>query len=53
MASLDLSAALDVVNIGLSVKRLDIVGIPADVVSLMETWLTGRLFFVLINGDNS
>ena len=36
MASLDLSAAFDVVNIGLLRKRLDIVGIPADVVSLIE-----------------
>ena len=53
MASLDLSAAFDVVNIGLLVKRLDIIGVPTDVVSLIETWLTERLFYVSINGDNS
>ena len=53
MASLDLSAAFDVVNIGLLRKRMDIVGIPADVVSLIDTWLTERLFYVSINGDNS
>ena len=53
MASLDLSAAFDVVNIGLLVKRLDIIGVPTDVVSLIETWLTERLFYVSVNGDNS
>jgi hypothetical protein len=53
MASLDLSAAFDVVNIELLKKRLDIVGIPSDVVSLIEVWLTDRLYYVSINGDNS
>ena len=53
MASLDLSAAFDVVNVGLLLKRLDIVGIPADVVSLIDTWLSGRISYVSIDGDNS
>jgi hypothetical protein len=53
MASLDLSAAFDVVNVGLLIKRLDIVGIPADVVSLIETWLSDRIFYVSVDGDNS
>ena len=53
MASLDLSAAFDVVNTELLCKRLDIIGIPADVVSLIKTWLTERLFYVEINGNNS
>ena len=53
MACLDLSAAFDVVNVGLLIKRLDSVGIPADVVSLIETWLSDRIFYVSINGDNS
>ena len=53
MASLDLSAAFDVVNIGLLIKRLDIVGIPADVVSLIGTWLSERIFYVSVDGDNS
>ena len=53
MASLDLSAAFDVVNIELLIKRLDSVGIPADVVSLIGTWLSERIFYVSINGDNS
>ena len=53
MASLDLSAAFDVVNIQLLKKRLDIIGIPADVVSLIEAWLTKRLFYASIDGANS
>ena len=32
---------------------MDIVGIPADMVSLIEECLTGRLFNGTINGDNS
>ena len=53
MASLDLSAAFDVVNVELLLKRLDIVGIPADVVSLIRIWLTERLIYVSVNGDDS
>ena len=53
MASLDLSAAFDVVNIELLIKRLDSVGIPSDVVSLIGTWLSERIFYVSIDGDNS
>ena len=49
MASLDLSAVFDVVNIGLLNKRMDIIGIPADMVSLINTWLTKRIFYVSIN----
>ena len=53
MASLDLSAAFDVVNVKLLLKRLNVIGIPTDVVSLIETWLTDRLFYVSVDGDNS
>ena len=53
MASLDLSAAFDVVNVELLLKRLNIIGIPSDVVSLIETWLSQRLFYVSINGEDS
>ena len=49
MASIDLSAAFDVVNIGLLIKRLKIVGLPEDVVSLIEIWLKNRLFYVEID----
>ena len=53
LESLDLSAAFDLVNIQLLKKRLDVIGIPADVVSLIETLLIERLFYFSINGDNS
>ena len=45
MASLDLSAAFDVVNVPLLIKRLDIIGLPGDVIMLIETWLTERFFY--------
>ena len=50
MASLDLSAAFDVVNIDLLMKRLTIIGLPRDVLSLIEVWLKNRLFYVEIDG---
>ena len=53
MASVDLSAAFDVVNIDLLMKRLRILGLPGDVLSLIETWLRKRLFYVDINGEVS
>lgn len=53
MASLDLSAAFDMVNLELLIKRLRIVGIPADVVDLIKIWLEDRCFYVSIDGKNS
>ena len=53
MASLDLSSAFDVVNVKLLIKRLNIIGIPSDVVSLIETWLSRRHFYVSIDDSNS
>ena len=53
MASLDLSAAFDLVNVNLLVKRLKIIGMPKDLVKLIEIWLTDRTFYVEINGINS
>ena len=50
MASLDLSAAFDVVNIDLLMKRLRIIGLPGDVLSLIDVWLRNRLFYVEIDG---
>ena len=48
----DFSAAFDIVNTELLCKRLDIIGIPADVVSLIRIWLTKRFPYVSVNGDN-
>ena len=53
MASLDLSAAFDLVNLDLLLKRLKIMGIPNDLISLLEVWLRNRFFYVEANGRNS
>ena len=53
MASLDLSAAFDLVNVNLLLKRLRILGLPTDLVKLIKVWLTERKFYVEINGLTS
>ena len=47
MASLDLSSAFDVVNTALLLKRLRIIGLPEDVIKLIELWLKERTFYVI------
>ena len=49
MSSIDLSAAFDVVNLKLLLKRLKIIGLPNDVIVLIKVWLTNRLFYVDLN----
>ena len=41
-ASLDLSAAFDIVNIETLKKRLKIIGLPNNVLRLFNSWLTNR-----------
>ena len=53
MSSIDLSAAFDVVNIKLLLKRLKIIGLPGDLIDLIAVWLSNRLFYVDIDGDCS
>ena len=53
MASLDLSSAFDVVNIDLLIKRLIIIGIPDDIISLISVWLKNRTFYVMVGNDSS
>ena len=53
MASIDLSAAFDVVNINLLIDRLRIIGLPEDIVGLIKLWLENRKFYVEVNGLNS
>ena len=48
MVSLDLSAAFDVVNTDLLQKWLRVMGLPDDVVRLIETWLRNKLFYVRV-----
>ena len=49
MGSLDLSAAFDVVNVDLLIKRLTTLGLPTDWVSLLDSWLRERAAFVEIS----
>ena len=51
LTSLGLSAAFDIVNVGLLLKRLQIIGLPPDVVRLIEIWLRERYFYVSVNGS--
>ena len=53
MASIDLSAAFDLVNIKLLMKRLKVIGLPNDILRLIELWLSKRSFYVSLNGMNS
>ena len=53
MASLDLGSAFDVVNIDLLIKRLTIIGLPNDVVKLIEIRLKERSYYIRVKGQNS
>ena len=53
MSSIDLSAAFDVVNIKLLLKRLKIIGLPNDIIELIKVWLCNRLFYVDLDGECS
>jgi hypothetical protein len=53
VASLDLSAAFDIVNTNLLIKRLKIVGVPDYVIDLIQVWLKERSYYVSIDGVNS
>jgi hypothetical protein len=53
MASLDLSAAFDLVNAELLISGLRVVGLPMDVVRLIRIWLTDRKQYVEVSGLSS
>ena len=53
VASLDLSAAFDVINIELLLKRMSVMGIAPDVVDLTSAWLSDRSAYVEVNGECS
>ena len=46
LASLDLSAAFDLVNRNLLFKRMELMGIPNDILMLLKDWLNDRLFYI-------
>ena len=51
--SLDLSSAFDVVNVDLLIKRLQLIGMPSDIIEMITIWLKDRTYFVSIDGNNS
>ena len=53
MSSKDLSAAFDVVNIEILIKRLKIIGLPSDIIVLIKVWLNNKLFYVDLDGQCS
>jgi hypothetical protein len=53
MASLDLSAKFDLINVKLHVKQLKIVGLPTDIIDLIKARLSIRHCYVVVNDDCS
>ena len=53
MVSLDLSAAFDVVNHNLLIKRLRIKGLPNHLINIVQNWLSRRMMYVDVNGKCS
>jgi len=53
VASLDLSAAFDVVNVELLLERLTIMGLPLDLVQILEHWLKDRSAYAEVDGQCS
>ncbi len=53
MSSLDLSAAFDVVNRPLLVRRLKVIGLPEGIVASIQDWLTNRLAYCEVGGVTS
>ena len=51
VASLDLSAAFNMVNIGLLLVRLEIMGLPKDILALLKSWLEDRKVYVEVDGE--
>ncbi len=50
VASLDLSSAFDVVIIELLLTRLSKMGLPQDVMGLLQEWLVGRIAYMEVEG---
>ena len=53
LASIDLSSAFDVVNVKLLIKRMRAIGLPEDLIILVEEWLQTRYYYVSVNGKHS
>ena len=53
MAGFKKSHPIDIVDVSLLIKRLAILGLPSDVITLIKVWLQERYFYVSINGNDS
>ena len=53
VASMDLSAAFDVLDVELLFTRMKKMGIPEDMLSLLRAWLSNRLAYVEVNAECS
>ena len=53
VVSLDLSAAFDVVDHSLLIKRLQILNLPDKIINLLKAWLSDRKMYVDVNGTCS
>jgi hypothetical protein len=53
MASLDLSAAFDVVNVDLLLVRQRKIGLPTNIINLLESWLKDRQCYVEVRNSCS
>jgi hypothetical protein len=49
MASIDLSTVFDLVNVKLLIKRLKIIGLPMDIIHIIEIWLSRLQFYSVFN----
>jgi hypothetical protein len=53
VASLDLSAAFDVVDRNLLFERLEIMGLPEDIRCMIKDWLTDRQSYIDVRGEST
>ena len=53
VASLDMSAAFDVINVDLLIRRMEIIGLPKDLLDLLTSWLNDRWAYVEVEGNCS
>ncbi len=53
VASMDLTAAFDIINMDLLLKRLKIMGIPNDNIQLIMAWLNNRVAYVEVGSTCS
>ena len=53
VASMDLSAAFDVLDVELLFTRMKKMGIPKDILLLLRAWLSDRLAYVEVNAECS